>query len=109
MIEAENLIRRGMQSWLAPYAGWLLQLLSANGIRYTINSVYRSRAEQQALYDRYVRGLAKYPVAVPGTSKHELGLAMDINTFPDVNAQLGRIWVSMGGRWSASDKVHYGV
>jgi len=109
MITAEHLVQRGMQPWLAPYAGWLLDLLTANGIRYSINSVYRTRAEQQALYDRWVRGINKYPVAIPGTSKHERGLAMDINSYPDVNDQLGAIWQRMGGFWTAKDRVHFGV
>ena len=52
---------------------------------------YRSNAEQQALYDETMRGLlaggslseneaseiAKMRVALPGTSEHELGLAVD--------------------------------
>jgi len=109
MTAEQLLVQRGMEPWLAPYAGWLLDVLTANGIRYSINSVFRSRAEQQALYNRYLQGINKYPVAKPGTSQHERGLAMDINSFPDVNAQLGSIWQRMGGRWSAADKVHYGV
>ncbi|MGH9187482.1 MAG: M15 family metallopeptidase [Acidimicrobiales bacterium] len=39
-------------------------------------SGYRSRAEQQALWDR--RASNRYPVAPPGSSRHEHGLAIDV-------------------------------
>jgi D-alanyl-D-alanine dipeptidase len=98
-----------MQAWLAPYAGYLLDVLEANGIRYTITSVYRSHAKQQALYERWLRGQNAYPVAVPGTSKHELGLAMDV-VMPDwAYEPLGKLWVKMGGFWSPKDEIHYSV
>jgi uncharacterized protein YcbK (DUF882 family) len=41
-----------------------------------IVSGYRSPAEQQALWD--ARHSNPYPVAVPGTSRHEQGLAVDV-------------------------------
>jgi D-alanyl-D-alanine dipeptidase len=98
-----------MEPWLAPYAGYLLDVLTANGITYTITSVYRSRAKQEALYARWLKGQNKYPVAPPGTSKHELGLAMDV-TMPEwVYAQLGKLWVSMGGKWNPADEIHFSV
>jgi LAS superfamily LD-carboxypeptidase LdcB len=43
------------------------------GVVLTVNSFVRTRAEQQELFDRLGPGNA----AVPGTSFHELGLAMD--------------------------------
>jgi hypothetical protein len=39
-------------------------------------SGYRSRAQQQSLWDR--RGSNPYPVARPGSSAHERGLAVDV-------------------------------
>lgn len=42
----------------------------------SIASGLRTRAEQQALYDR--RHTNPYPVARPGTSDHERGLAVDV-------------------------------
>ncbi len=39
-------------------------------------SGFRSRAQQQALWDR--RGSNRYPVARPGTSRHETGRAIDV-------------------------------
>lgn len=98
-----------MQAWLAPYAGWLLEVLEYNAIPYTVTSVYRSRAQQEALYDRWVRGLNKYPVAKPGTSKHEQGLAMDVTMPAGVYPQLGAIWARMGGFWTPKDEVHFSL
>ena len=41
-----------------------------------MTSGFRSRAEQQRLWD--ARGSNPYPVARPGTSRHETGLAVDV-------------------------------
>ena len=46
------------------------------GVTIPIVSGYRSPAQQQALWDR--RHENPYPVARPGTSRHELGLAIDV-------------------------------
>jgi len=73
----------------------------------SVTSARRSRAEQRALYARYLRGESRFPVAPPGTSKHERGLAFDLVTEPDVNDQLGRIWNTWGGYWTPSDRVHF--
>jgi len=98
-----------MHPALAPYAGYLLDVLGYNGINYTITSVLRTRAQQQALYDRYLKGQNAYPVAVPGTSKHELGLAMDVTMPASVYAAAGALWKSWGGRWSPADEIHFSV
>lgn len=98
-----------MDARLAPYAGWLLEVLEYNGIPYTITSVFRSRAKQQQLYDRWIAGINKYPVAKPGTSKHEVGLAMDVTMPGWVYPQLGALWQRMGGFWTAADEIHFGV
>lgn len=42
----------------------------------TITSGFRSRAEQQRLWDH--RATNPYPVAPPGTSRHESGYAIDV-------------------------------
>ena len=109
MKPADLLVQKGMHRELAPYAGWLLDVLTANGVRYTVTSVRRSRAQQEALYERYLKGVNKYPVAVPGTSRHELGLAMDVVMPSWAYAQLGQLWVRMGGRWSPKDEIHFSV
>jgi hypothetical protein len=42
-----------------------------------VASAFRTRAQQQALYDNYLRGGTL--AAVPGTSMHEKGLAVDVD------------------------------
>lgn len=96
-----------MNRELASYAGWLLDVLTYNGIPYTVTSVFRSNAQQSALYERHLRGIHKFPVAKPGTSFHERGLAMDV-TMPEwAYAPLGSIWKSIGGRWWPADRIHF--
>jgi len=97
-----------MQPWLAPYLGYLLEVLTYNGRRYTITSVRRSREKQQQLWDRFQAGLSKYPAAPPGTSKHELGRALDITSDATTLRQAGAFWESMGGRWGGDvDPIHF--
>jgi len=107
MKPAELLEQKGMVPWLAPYAGWLLEVLEYNGIPYRVTSVFRSREKQQQLWDRFVAGIHAYPVARPGTSRHEVGRAMDISVDPFILAQLGAIWQRMGGFWSPKDEIHF--
>lgn len=69
----------------------MLADLEAAGHKYFIASAYRTQDEQQYLFDRKVNfyleweyplaeaeALAATSVAVPGTSEHQLGLAVDI-------------------------------
>ncbi len=71
------------------------------GFSCDINSAYRSIDDQQAIWDnRYARYLAAYgdpqeaeritgqEVAIPGTSEHHLGLAVDIGGYADTYAWL---------------------
>lgn len=66
----------------------------ADGIELIVNTAHRSRAYQMALRRRYEVQLANWerdgkkgkrpaPAARPGTSKHELGLAVDLNRAHD--------------------------
>jgi hypothetical protein len=70
-----------------------------------VTSTIRSRQEQEQLYQKYLRGESRYPVAPPGTSLHELGLAIDLVSRD--NALLGRVWQDVGGFWSPRDAVHF--
>jgi len=70
-----------------------------------ITSGWRSRASQQRLYDD--RGTNPYPVAVPGTSAHERGRAVDVpSTFV---ARLASVAARVGlcHPWPATDPVHF--
>lgn len=72
--------------WLrADAAASLIACIAEAGTSSKINSSGRTRAEQQALYNRYladVRAGKKPPrwASKPGTSTHELGIAADIQT-----------------------------
>lgn len=108
MKPADILLQKGMADWLAPYAGYLLDVLAFNGIPYTITSVYRSIEKQASLYERYLRGENAYPVAPPGRSYHNYGRAMDLSIpTPGVYAALGGLWREMGGTWSPTDEIHF--
>ena len=64
----------------------MVKRLKAMGAEYTqktgnklkVASAFRSRAKQQELYNLYRSGRGN-PAAPPGTSKHESGLAIDLN------------------------------
>ena len=50
------------------------------GCPWVITTAYRDRAYQQRLYDGWIARLPGYNFALPpGTSKHELGLAVDVD------------------------------
>lgn len=56
-----------------------------DGINLMLSSAYRSTADQQAIYDSYLRSHGQAYVndyvALPGTSEHQTGLAIDISSF----------------------------
>jgi len=68
--------------WLADAAAASWKRMVAAGMPNKVTSAGRTRAEQQALYDRWKAG--KLPgtptVAKPGTSRHETGGAADAGT-----------------------------
>ena len=104
---------KGLAPWLQPYADWLWRWAQLNGLRPIVTSVYRSDAHQATLYDRYRRGLSDLPAAPPGRSKHGKRLAFDMVVMNDYRssqqAAVGAVWQRMGGRWFASDPVHFEV
>lgn len=76
-----------------------------------ISSGLRTRAEQEQLYAN--RANNRYPVAKPGTSKHELGKALDI-VFDGGNdsdyQRLAALMSPRGFKWLGDyDKVHFEV
>lgn len=68
---------RGLHSALRPNAEWALAVANYYGVRPRVTSVYRSWHEQAELRERYEAGIHPYPVARPGTSAHNYGLAWD--------------------------------
>lgn len=95
----------GLQQWLRPYARALIAYFP--GLQ--ITSVYRSKTEQIRLWNN--RANNPYPVAPPGTSKHEQGLAWDMVGPKDQLELAGRTWESWGGRWGGrfGDEIHFEV
>lgn len=75
-----------------------------------VTSAIRPPEQQAKLYEDYLAGKSKYPVAPPGRSKHDRGLAID------VDSQVANQLDSMGllakyglGRPVARDPVHIEV
>lgn len=52
---------------------------AADGVTLRPSSGFRTMAEQQELWDRHVAGTLTTPVARPGHSRHQNGLALDIH------------------------------
>ncbi len=80
------------------------------GVRVQITSTLRTGWEQRRLYWRWRAGLSPYPAAVPGTSAHEYGWAVDLITEPkEILAELGSLWESWGGTYGGAnrDPVHF--
>lgn len=84
------------------------------GAGLTITSAFRTHAEQDRLYRRYLAGENNGLPALPaGDSDHERGLAFDLarlNVDPlhdQVLPVLGKIWQAQGGKWWAGDPVHF--
>lgn len=98
-----------LQPWLQPYAEWLVSVAPYAGVRSVrITSVMRSRAQQRALYLRYLRGESRFPAAPPGRSMHEYGYAWDMVTDPfSALPILGGWWKQLGGIWHPSDVIHF--
>lgn len=90
-----------------PWAKALLDLASRYRLRPRVTSTYRSISEQRRLYERYIAGEHPYPVAKPGESLHNYGLAIDLVS--DDNAWLGAVWKHWGGAWTPKDDVHFGA
>lgn len=74
---------------------------------FTVTSVFRSYSEQLQLW--LTRSRNPFPVAPPGKSKHQLGLAWDMTGPPDKLREAGRMWRAMGGKWYDSDPIHFEV
>lgn len=86
-----------------------LDALRANGVRYRVTSTKRTRAEQTQLWQRFLAGKSTLPAARPGTSKHELGLAIDVvfDVPGDLEIAVRSAAVHLL-RWAgAGDRVHF--
>lgn len=91
-----------------PWATWIYDVAQYYGLRPRVTSTFRSVAQQAALYERYRLGRHPYPVAPPGRSQHNYGLAIDMVTAD--NPRLGAVWNLYGRRWGGGhDPIHFGA
>jgi peptidoglycan L-alanyl-D-glutamate endopeptidase CwlK len=85
--------------------------LAARGITIRVVSGLRSTAQQAVLYAN--RASNPRPVAVPGTSKHETGNAVDLSVAGGTWAQVGAAGEAQGLRWGGrfehKDYPHFEV
>jgi len=83
--------------------------LKREGIDVITTSTRRTRAEQQVLFDRFGRGEAFFPVAKPGTSTHEQGIAVDlVPKKPQDLPRVVQVMGALGFKWAgAEDRVHF--
>ena len=97
---------RSLDPGIRPWAQWMYDTAELNKLRPRITSTFRSVSEQRSLWEERMNRVL--PVAFPGCSQHNYGLAWDMVT--DNQPALGDLWNRVGGRWGgASDPVHYGV
>ena len=82
-----------------------------DGVRLSTVSGYRSYSKQNLLYDRKVKTAgtktANSLVALPGSSEHQLGLAMDVSKYgsSNLNSKFGD---TAEGHWVAENAHLYG-
>ncbi len=98
----------------------MLEAAKEDGVSLTICSAYRSFDRQTSLFETKVRRLmnggmtyldayakASYSVTVPGTSEHELGLALDIVT-PSYASLNEGFQDTEAGKWLKAHASEYG-
>jgi len=93
---------------IAPVVKVFVDVFREFGVRITVTSGTRSSEKQVELYQG--RATNPYPVARPGRSQHEFGVAVDMVASPrEAQSLLGEVWGELGLYWSASDQVHFQV
>lgn len=91
-----------------------------DGISLIVCSAYRSHEHQRELFDRKIRNytgrglsyldafrIGSYSVIIPGTSEHELGMALDIVTPGYMNLNEG-FADTAAGKWLKANAYKYG-
>lgn len=69
---------------------------------YRFGSTCRTQAEQARLYKAYLAGQSDFPVAPPGKSMHQRGLAVDMDR-PDVDPYKDLVLHLIGASWRQAD------
>lgn len=82
------------------------------GFSLTINSAYRSYAEQKQVYDEYFQiydaTTAASLVATPGSSEHQLGLSVDLSCQGVIDGQYDVFGQSPDYQWTVEHCHEYG-
>lgn len=88
-------------------AGAAAEYQKITGKTITVTSAIRDPQKQQELYNDYLAGRSKYPVAKPGHSKHDRGMAIDINSADaEALSRMGLLTKYGLARPVANDPVH---
>lgn len=87
---------------------WGRRLLGEARAPVTLTRGFSSHRFQARLYARALAGGNAFPVAPPGYSAHERGLAIDLwGPLPELR-RLGALWRSWGGLWGGEvDPIHF--
>jgi len=101
---------RSLDPAIRQWAEALLEVAVAYRLGPHVLSTFRSFSEQQRLYEAYLRGESRNPVAPPGRSLHNYGHAFDLQvSTPEGQRWLGEVWEYWGGRWGGrfDDPNHF--
>jgi len=93
----------------------LVRYADSMGYRPVVTSARRSASWQRNKWNecqarKKTRNPCPYPVARPGLSRHETGLAFDLVVTPmEALTPLGHLWERIGGRWGGrfGDPIHF--
>ncbi len=98
----------GVNKQVAAVVSAMKKAAKAQGFSIKQTSGWRSREKQEQLFAASATN--PFPVAKPGTSQHEYGLAVDLVANPyDLQSVIASWWQSVGGYWSAADPIHFAV
>lgn len=103
---------RGLLPEVAERLEGLTRALRSQGVPISVTSTFRSRAQQEELYRAWLaRGRRGLPAAVPGTSTHEFGYAVDlVPVRPGDLQHVVRQAECFGLKWAGpGDRVHFDV
>lgn len=96
----------GLDPKLATIARNLPRVAKSLGFSAKVTSGYRSKKKQTELYINYQNGYSPYPAARPGTSDHEIGMAIDVVT--NNQDELVSLLTQAGLYWAGpSDPIHF--
>jgi LAS superfamily LD-carboxypeptidase LdcB len=76
------------------------------GLSVEVTSARRVQAEQQRLYAQYLAGRSSYPVAAPGQSAHQYGVAWDSTVPPAQQETWNAVRRAFGWLVPTNDLIH---